>query len=91
VAGQSIEEVMNADYWQAGQDVMREAAKNFNNVDSNEADMMQFTKNYTMRHRLNRELDITSDFRKKYMTKEYGNYQKYDTNKIETKYDEGVG
>jgi len=51
--------------------------------------MMNNTKNFTMRHRLNREIDYTDDFRKKYLTKEYGNYEKYDLNKVETKYDEG--
>ena len=61
----------------------------FNSVTSNEKDMMNNTKNYTMRHRLNRDLDYTDDFKKKYLTKEYGNYEKYDLNKVETKYDEG--
>jgi len=51
--------------------------------------MMLNTKNYVMRTRLNRDLDFTEDFRKQYLTKEYGNYEKYDKNKVEVKYDEG--
>jgi hypothetical protein len=62
----------------------------FDTSTMNERDMMNNTKNYTMRARLNRELDFTEDFRKKYLTKEYGNYEKYETNKVETKYDEGA-
>ena len=51
---------------------------------------MNNTKNFTMRHRLNRDLEFSDDFRRKYMTKEYGNYQKYENNSVETVYDEGV-
>ena len=51
--------------------------------------MMNNTKNFTMRHRLNREIDYTDDFRKRFMTKEYGNYEKYLKNSVETSYDEG--
>lgn len=51
--------------------------------------MMNNTKNFVMRHRLNREISYSDDFRKKYMTNEYGNYEKYDKNKVETVYDEG--
>ena len=54
-----------------------------------ERDMMNTTKNYTMRARLNRDLDFTEDFRKRYLTNEYGNYEKYEENKVETVYDEG--
>ena len=46
----------------------------FNDVSPHEKDMMNFTKNYTMRQRLNRDLEYSEDFRKQYMTKEYGNY-----------------
>ena len=48
--------------------------------------MMTNTKNYTMRHRLNREIDHSEDFRKRFMTQEYGNYSKYDDNRIKTEY-----
>lgn len=54
-----------------------------------EKDMMNNTKNFTMRYRLNREIDFTDDFRKKYMTKEYGNYDKYTKNTVETVHDQG--
>lgn len=40
--------------------------------------MMAQTKNYTARLRLNREVDFTEDFRKRFMTREYGNYEKYE-------------
>lgn len=61
----------------------------FNNVTGHERDMMNFTKNYTMRNRLNRDIQFNEDFRKKYLTNEYGNYEKYDKNKVEVVYDEG--
>ena len=50
--------------------------------------MMRNTKNYTMRHRLNREIDHSEDFTKRFLTNEYGNYDKYTENKIELKYKE---
>ena len=31
---------------------------------------------------MNREIDFTDDFRKRFMTREYGNYEKYDKNSI---------
>jgi len=58
-------------------------------VSQNEKDMMNNTKNYVMRHRLNREISFNDDFRKKYMTNEYGNYEKYEKNKVSTVYDKG--
>ena len=51
--------------------------------------MMNNTKNFTMRHRLNREIDFTDDFRKRFMIKEYGNYDKYTKNSVETIHDQG--
>jgi len=42
-----------------------------------------------MRMRLNRDIDFNDDFRRNYMTKEYGNYDKYDKNKVGVDYDEG--
>jgi len=68
IAGQKIEDMVEGDYWNANRDIAKQAAKFFNIVTSNETDMMNNTKNYTMRHRLNRELDFNDDFRKKYLT-----------------------
>lgn len=50
--------------------------------------MMNNTKNYTMRVRLNREIQHTEDFRKRFMTQEYGNYEKYERNRINVEYKE---
>lgn len=50
---------------------------------------MANTKNFVLRTRLDRELDFTEDFRKKYMTREYGHYEKYEKNKVSTVYDDG--
>ena len=68
---------------------MDQSRNYFSMISKDEKDLMNNTKNFTMRHRLNREIDFTDDFRKKYMTKEYGNYDKYLKNSIETVYDEG--
>ncbi len=46
------------------------------------------TKNLTTRLRLNREVSFGEDFRKKYLFKEYGNYEKYEKNEIKTEYNE---
>jgi hypothetical protein len=84
----SKDEIMEADYWNAMRDSQHQMADYFNNVLKDEKDMMNNTKNYTMRHRLNREIQHTEDFRKRFMTKEYGNYEKYDKNRIKTEYKE---
>jgi len=89
ITGQTVEDILQSDYWHAKRGIHQNAAKMFNSVTSNEKDMMNNTKNFTMRHRLNRDLDFTEDFKKRYLTKEYGNYEKYDLNKVETKYDKG--
>lgn len=89
LTGQTVEELLESDYWDAKKKITQDAAKMFDTATATEQDMINFTKNYTMRTRLNRDLDHNEDFRKKYLTKEYGNYEKYDQNKVETKYDEG--
>ena len=80
VSGQTVEEIMEGDFFRAKRDLQKSAANFFNLSTSNEKDMMNATKNFTMRHRLNKDLDFTDDFRKKFITKEYGNYEKYDQN-----------
>jgi hypothetical protein len=50
---------------------------------------MNTTKNYTMRLRLNRDIGFTEDFRKRFMTKDYGNYDKYDKNRVIEEVDRG--
>jgi hypothetical protein len=54
----------------------------FDVVGKNERDMMANTKNYTTRLRLNKEVNFTEDFRKRFLTKDYGNYEKYDKNSV---------
>lgn len=44
---------------------------------------MNNTKNYKTRLRLNRQIEFTEDFRKRFMTRDYGNYEKYEKNSIE--------
>lgn len=61
----------------------------FKNVSQDESDLMQNTKSYVMRLRMNKEIDFTDDFRKKHMTREYGNYRKYEKNSISQETDKG--
>lgn len=51
---------------------------------------MNQTKNFATRTRLNREIDFTDDFRKRFMTKDYGNYEKYEKNAISHDLDRGI-
>lgn len=85
---QTVEDVLHGDYWRSMEDLKEQSAQYFMSVTSDEKDMMNHTKNYTMRHRLNRELQFTDDFRKKYMVKDYGNYEKYERNTVHTIVDE---
>ena len=57
-------------------------------MQKDEVDMMNNTKNYVMRTKLNREIEHSENFRKRFMTQEYGNYEKYDKNRIKTEYKE---
>lgn len=49
-------------------------------MSENEHDMMTNTKNFVNRIKLDREIGFTEDFRDKYMTKNYGHYEKYEKN-----------
>ena len=39
--------------------------------------------------RLNKEIDFTDDFRKRFMTRENGNYKKYEKNSVTEEFDKG--
>lgn len=77
VTERSVSEVHQDDFWRNMQNMKHEVSKFFNNVSENEKDMMNSTKNIVMRQRLNREISFSDDFRGKYLTNEYGNYEKY--------------
>ena len=51
---------------------------------------MNTTKVLTQRMRLNRQIDFSEDFRKRFVTKEYGNYDKYEKNFVKVNHDRGV-
>lgn len=72
---------MEQSYFEKMRDFTDTAAEYFDVVGKSDRDMMNNTKNYTTRLRLKREVSFESDFRKKYMTREYGNYEKYETEK----------
>ena len=55
----------------------------FSTLEKDETDMMKHSQNFITRQRLNREVQFTEDFKKRFMTKDYGNYEKYEKNKIE--------
>ena len=82
----TIKDVLMSDYWKANKNYAMEAAKTFDLSSASEQEMMTLTKNFTMRHRLNRDIEFTEDFKKKFLTKEYGNFEKYEKNfvKVET-------
>lgn len=50
---------------------------------------MNNTKNYAMRLRLNRQIEFSDDFRKRFMTREYGSYDKYEKNQISEEIEKG--
>ena len=83
--GLTAEEVMQQNYWDKVRDLADNTAQYFDVVGKSDRDIMNQTKNYTTRLRLQREVDFTEDYRKRFMTREYGNYQKYEEgkNKVE--------
>lgn len=76
--GLSAKEVMEQGYWDKMRDIRDEASEYFDVVGKSERDMMNNTKNYSARLRLNRQIEFSEDFRKRFMTREYGNYEKYE-------------
>ncbi len=58
-------------------------------ISKNEQELMINTKKFAERLRLGREIDFNEDFRKKYLTREYGNYEKYEKNAIKEEVDPG--
>lgn len=59
-------------------------------IAKSEEDLMKQSKNFMTRARLDRDIEFTEDFRKRFMTNEYGNYEKYEKNQVDTKYDRGL-
>lgn len=52
---------------------------------------MASSKSYVTRLRMNKQIDFSDDFRKRFMTREYGNYKKYegDANSIKEEVERG--
>lgn len=75
------DEVMEQSYFEKMRDFTDTAAEYFDVVGKSDRDLMNNTKNYTTRLRLKREISFESDFRKKFMTRDYGNYEKYEASK----------
>jgi hypothetical protein len=51
---------------------------------------MKNTKNYVTRLRLNKQIDFTEDFKTRFMTREYGNYDKYEKNSVSEDVEKGA-
>lgn len=80
---------MEQDYWNNMRDFRDNIADFFSTVKDDEKDLMNTTKNLAQRMRLHRQIDFTEDFKKKYMTREYGNYDKYEANQITEELEKG--
>ncbi len=81
---------MEQDYWNKLRDLTDDASAYFDVVGKNDRELMTHTKNYTQRLRLNKQIDFTEDFRKRFLTREYGNYEKYDgKNKVTEEVERG--
>ena len=66
-------------------DLHVKSGEHFSVVSQNEKDLMATTKNLITRTRMQREVDWGSeDFRKKILTQDYGNYEKYEKNAVKT-------
>lgn len=81
--GLTAKDVMEQDYFAKMRDLHIEAGDHFNVVSQNEKDMMATTKNLITRTRMQREIEWgNEDFRKKILTQDYGNYEKYEKNAV---------
>jgi hypothetical protein len=72
-------------------DFTDQASDYFDVAGKSDRDMMNNTKSYSTRLRLNREVQFTDDFRKRFMTREYGNYEKYEEGRNTVSYDTEKG
>lgn len=81
--GQTMQDMLEGDYWRTNQNLAKEAAGMFDTSSMDEKDFMRATKNFTMRMRLNRDIQMNKGFADKHIIKqEYGNYEKYEKNTI---------
>lgn len=70
---------MEQDYFNDMADLHTKASEHMNAVSKNEKDFMAATRNLVTRTRMQRDVDWGSeDFRKKILTQDYGNYEKYE-------------
>eukprot|EP00352_Strombidinopsis_acuminata_P001004 CAMPEP_0176344088 /NCGR_PEP_ID=MMETSP0126-20121128/4435_1 /TAXON_ID=141414 ORGANISM="Strombidinopsis acuminatum, Strain SPMC142" /NCGR_SAMPLE_ID=MMETSP0126 /ASSEMBLY_ACC=CAM_ASM_000229 /LENGTH=156 /DNA_ID=CAMNT_0017690369 /DNA_START=249 /DNA_END=719 /DNA_ORIENTATION=- len=81
---------LEKDYWDEIKNMRGNVAEMFDKISTDEREVMKFSKAYKTRLRLRRDVDYTEDFRKKYLTREYGNYSKYELNKVEHEINPGV-
>lgn len=79
----TAQDVLEKDYWDEVKNMRTNVGNMFDKIKSDERQVMNFSKAYKERLRLRRDIDYTEDFRKKYLTREYGNYSKYEKNKVE--------
>jgi hypothetical protein len=89
--GLSAEEVMEQSYFDKMRTMRDDASNYFDLVGKSERDMMNNTKNYVTRLRLSREIAFGDDFRKRFMTREYGNYEKYEEGRNSVKLESDKG
>ena len=87
--GLNAKDVMEQNYWDNVKHMRDDASQYFDTLTQNEQDVMQNTKNYELRLRMNREVSHTEDFRKRFMTREYGNYEKYEKNTVTEEVERG--
>lgn len=70
---------MEREFFGKLEDIHRQASEHFDVIGKNEKDLMATTKNLVQRTRMQRDLDWGSeDFRKRILTQDYGNYEKYE-------------
>lgn len=75
----TAQDIMEQDYFNDMADLHTKASEHMNAVSKNEKDFMAATRNLVTRTRMQRDVDWGSeDFRKKILTQDYGNYEKYE-------------
>lgn len=87
VSNMTHKEMMENNYTEQVLDTMETVTDHFQAVTKDEKDVMNHTKNYVLRERLAKDLDFTEDFRKRFLTQEYGDYEKYQKNAVKTNQD----
>jgi len=83
--------VQDQAYFDSVKDLSKDAEQYFSLLSQDDKDMMSNTREMVKRMRFQKEVQFNEGFKKRFMTRDYGNYEKYEKNYVSEKVDKGIG